>query len=297
MNGATFEARERKERATRIPRVGRYAALLLGCLGLAGVVSTSAFAAGQLMVAPTRIVFDERDRSATVNLINTGDETTTYRIDFLNKRMTDNGDFQDIETPLPDEHFSDGMIHFSPREVVLPPGKSQTIRLMLRKPADLQVGEYRSHMHFKALPPESAKSIETLTSDNNLTIQLTPVIGVTIPVIVRQGKTEAQLTLDNLGFEPNLTPDEPAVMSMTMHRQGNRSVYGDITVYFKPDKGDELVVVKARGVAVYSSNPLRHLRLALQPPAGLQLKNGVLRVSFEEGGSGGIAAETSITIQ
>ncbi|MDZ4261238.1 MAG: hypothetical protein U1B30_02775 [Pseudomonadota bacterium] len=275
MNGTTFKARERNDKAIHVPRLGRDVILLLSCLCLVGVVPATTFAAGQLMVAPTRIVLDERDRSATINLINTDDETTTYRIDFLNKRMTDNGDFQDIKTPLPDEHFSDGMIHFSPREVVLPPGKSQTIRLMLRKPADLEVGEYHSHMHVKALPAESAKSIETLTSDNNLTIQLTPVIG----------------------FEPNLTPDEPAIMSMTMHRQDNRSVYGDITVYFKPDKGDELVVDKARGVAVYSSNPLRHLRLALQPPAGLQLKNGTLRVSFEEAGSGGVAVETSITVQ
>lgn len=279
------------------PQGGRSRALLLLAALMAGVAPAAALAAGQLMVAPTRVVFSERDHSATINLINSGDETTSYRIDFVNKRMTDNGDFQEVDTPLPGERFSDGMIRFSPRLVELPPGKSQTIRLLLRKPADLEPGEYRSHMHFKALPPESDKSIEALGgASDKLTIQLTPVIGVTIPVIVRHGQTEAQLTLDNLRIEPGPSPADPPILSMSMKRQGNRSVYGDITTWFKPAKGEELVVGKARGVAVYTPNPVRNVRLNLQPPAGLQLKNGTLRVTFEEGGSGGVATEASTPV-
>lgn len=295
MNSATFG--ENSSSTILFPIFRRHFTLLLlaGAM-LTGALPSAALAAGQLMVAPTRIVFGDRDRSATVNLVNTGDETTTYRIEFVNKRMTENGEFEEIDTPQPGEHFSDSMIRYAPRLVELPPGKSQTIRLMLRKPADLAPGEYRSHLLFKALPPESDKSIESLTGQSDhFTIQLTPVIGVTIPVIVRHGKTEAQLSIDNLKLERSTNPSAPPVVAMSLGRQGNRSVYGDITVFFKPARGEELVVGKARGVAVYTPNPRRNVRLALQPPDHLKLANGTLRITFDEG-NGGVSTEASATI-
>ena len=260
--------------------------------------NTSAWASGQLMVAPTRVVFGERDRSATVNLVNTGDETTKYRISFVNKRMNDLGEFEEVDTPMAGERFAADMIRYSPRLVELPPGKSQTIRLLLRKPANLEEGEYRSHLHFKALPPETNKSIEALApdGDNKLTIQLTPVIGVTIPVIVRHGKTDAQMQLDNLSLNETSDPNVPLVLGLSMHREGSRSIYGDITALFKLANGKELVIGKARGVAIYTPNLVRHVKMRLQPPPGIELKNGILRVVFEES-NGGVSAEANANVQ
>jgi len=242
----------------------------------------TAQAAGQLMVAPTRIVFEGRHRSAHVNLVNTGDELTTYRIALVRRRMTETGEFVDVETPQAGEQFADQMVRYSPRVVELPPGASQTIRLLLRKPANLSVGEYRSHLLFKALPPAADQSIEALAQERQgLTIQLTPIIGITIPVIVRHGSTEATVTLSDLQVTPG-GANGPQVLSMTMNRAGNRSVYGDITVFFTVAGAKEQVVAQAKGVAVYTPNPLRRVKLTLQPPPNVQLTGGRLRVAYRE---------------
>ena len=49
------------------------------CAGFVGHLQ----AAGNLMVTPTRIVFDERDRSAQVTLVNQGDASGNFRISFI----------------------------------------------------------------------------------------------------------------------------------------------------------------------------------------------------------------------
>ena len=38
------------------------------------------------------------------------------------------------------------MIRYAPRRVTVPPGGSQQIRILLRRPRDLEPGEYRSHL-------------------------------------------------------------------------------------------------------------------------------------------------------
>lgn len=52
------------------------------------------FAGGGLMVHPTRIVLEEGARSAQVELNNTGNTPTTYRLSFVNRRMTESGHFE-----------------------------------------------------------------------------------------------------------------------------------------------------------------------------------------------------------
>ena len=51
----------------------------------------------------------------------------------------------------PGEHFADGMLSWSPRQITLQPGTAQVVRLMVRKPEGLAEGEYRSHLDFMDL--------------------------------------------------------------------------------------------------------------------------------------------------
>lgn len=117
------------------------------------LLASHAFA-GELMVHPTRVVFDGNTRTAQIDVINSGTETMTYRISLIRRRMTDTGEFVPVESAHEQERFADEMIRYSPRQVVIPPGGTQAVRLQLRKPANLEDGEYRSHLLFQALPPE-----------------------------------------------------------------------------------------------------------------------------------------------
>lgn len=246
------------------------------------LISSAAQAAGQLMVAPTRVVFDSRDRTAEVNVMNTGDETASYRISFVRKRMTITGDFETVVDALPGEQFSDEMVRFSPRQIELPPGKSQTIRLLLRKPGKIADGEYRSHLLFQNVPRIKQQSIDSLAQPDgqDISITLTPIIGITIPVIVRQGTANVTTTLRQIELIRPSDKEPGFKLAFDIERDGNQSVYGDLAVFFKPKNGSLKVIGRANGVAVYTPNLVRRVRLVLAIPDGVELENGAISVEY-----------------
>ncbi|MCH4564549.1 hypothetical protein MKP05_15710 [Halomonas sp. EGI 63088] len=247
------------------------------------LVLPASHALAQLMLYPTRIVFEGNQRSAQLELINNGTESATYRISLVNRRMSATGGFSEVDEPLPGEQFADTLLRYSPRQVTLEPGAGQTVRIMVRKPADLAAGEYRSHLLFAQQPEtRGRRSIETRGSaaDEEIGIQLTALIGASIPVIVRHGGTDVSVSLTQL--ELQRSSNGAPLLALQMERSGTQSVYGDLTVSFTPGGGAEQVIGRANGVAVYTPNPLRRARIALQPPSGLPLSNGTLRVTYRE---------------
>jgi hypothetical protein len=170
--------------------------------------------------------------------------------------------------------------------VTLPPGGAQAVRLQLRKPAELEEGEYRSHLLFQALPP-AAQSDDAATADGKeLDIKLIPVYSVSIPLIVRQGTMSAAVAIRDLAVAKD-------ALTLTLDRKGTRSVYGDLTVSLRNSRGGaERVLARANGVAVYTPNGSRRVRI---PLAG-QLPPGELHVTFVErpGQPGRVEAESRL---
>lgn len=242
------------------------------------------YAAGQLMIAPTRVVFEGRDRSAQINVMNTGNATETYRISFVEKRMSESGDFITIEKAETGERFASKMIRYSPRQVVLPPGKSQTIRLMLRRPKNISEGEYRSHLYFQNIPKNSAKNVDQLVSDSNkqVKIELTPIVGITIPVIVRHGKTSEKSSLQAMKLVKPNDKDPRTKLVFQINREGNQSSYGDLTATYIPDDGNKKILGRANGVAVYLPNSHRKVQMLLNLAEGQSLRKGKILMTYRE---------------
>lgn len=281
----------------------RGAVALICILGTAASFSVSlAQGPGGLTVSPTRIVFEGRQRTAEVTLINRSTAPATYRISFKNMRMLEDGSYEDIEAPDMYELFADKMIRYAPRQVTLEPGVAQTIRLLLRKPGNLSPGEYRSHLLFKALPPETAgEDIEELDlEEGEIRVQITTIFSITIPVIIRHGKLSATVTVSDLALIPSEKPDEPPVLFLRLNRSGDRSVSGEVKVMFVSDKGgDELEVGLIRGLAVLAPYPTRTVKLTLRAPEGVVLEGGRLHVIYrarpEEGGA--VLAEAELSLR
>ena len=257
---------------------------LLLILASIQITLNQSYAAGQLMIAPTRVVFEGRDRSAQINVMNTGSATETYRISFVEKRMSKTGDFITIEKDEAGESVASNMIRYSPRQVVLPPGKSQTIRLMLRRPKDISEGEYRSHLYFQNIPKNSAKNVDQLVSDDNkqVKIELTPIVGITIPVIVRHGKTTVDSALQNMNLITPNEEDPRTKLAFQINRQGNQSSYGDLTATFIPNSGSKKIIGRANGVAVYLPNSYRKVQMLLNLEKGQSLSNGKILMTYRE---------------
>ena len=272
-------------------------ALLFGLWILPGSAWTQV--GGGLSVMPTRIVFEGRTRTAEVVLSNRGAETETFRITFKNMRMLEDGSYEDIEEARENERFADNLIRYSPRQIVLEAGTSQTVRLMLRKPSGLADGEYRSHMYFRAIPkPSSASDIEEpdLKGDQ-ISIQITTIFGITIPVIVRNGKLSGAVEFSDLALDLPVDTLSLPNLSFLLNRTGDRSVYGDFTITYIPDNSDkEYVVGWLNGVAVYTPNLTRKLYINIHMPDGVEIDRSTFRIAYRarQSDGGGIMAEAEL---
>lgn len=287
MSLSIFGARPAAADVSHLPMLwSRFALRACGVvLGALFMLLTAPPALADLMLYPTRVVFEKNQRAAQMELINNGQERATYRIRLVNRRMSEAGEFSTADKPLPGEQFADELLRYSPRQVVLAPGAGQVVRLSLRKPADLPAGEYRSHLQFDRIPETGvAGSLDAQGAKpaaGEVGVQLKALIGVSIPLIVRHGETAADVQLTGLELLKPVA-GQPATLALVLQRSGNRSVYGDLGAIFTPQGGEAQEVGKAGGVAVYTPNPLRRVRLALQPPPGLALARGTLRVTFRE---------------
>ena len=103
-------------------------AFVAGAIGVAGALLPNQAVAGpgDLLVTPTRVVLEGRERSAELTLVNRGQERTTYRITLENRRMDAQGKFSEIDTPKDGELFAQNLIRYAPRRVTLEPNKPQT---------------------------------------------------------------------------------------------------------------------------------------------------------------------------
>jgi P pilus assembly chaperone PapD len=235
-------------------------------------------AQGNLLITPRRVVFDGSDRSFDLNLANTGKDTSTYAISIVQIRMNEDGSFENISEPDPDQRFADRYIRYFPRSVTLGPSETQVIKLQLIRSNELQEGEYRSHMYFRSVPRKKPLGTEEEIRDTTtISVRLTPVFGITIPVIIRKGTSTASVKLSDLNLEIN--ENSEAVISFVFNRTGNMSVYGNILVEHISPQGSVTRAGVLNGVAVYTPNNVRKLRFNLIN-TGIDYTKGKLRVTY-----------------
>jgi len=244
-----------------------------------------------LVVYPPRVVLSDGRRSAQVDMINNSKVKESYKITLVRKRMTDSGNIEDVPTPDPEEKFAEELVKFSPRQVTLPPGAAQTIRMMFKLPLHLPEGEYRSHLLFTKIP--SGVSAPTESNDpppGGVAMKIKARIGISIPVIVRHGKLAVKTEIDPSSVRVTAVEPRQQVVDFTMLRTGTRSVYGDVAVYRGADK-----VAVGNGLALYTPNTRRKIGLRVHDPH--MLKPGEeIRVVFTERDEKKPAAETTITV-
>ncbi len=259
---------------------------LAGFVSFATMKGAVAQGAGDLIVSPTRVVFEGRTRAAQLALSNRGSETATYRISIVNMKMSETGQVTEISRPEPGQKFAESLFRYSPRQITLEPGASQAIRILLRKPADLAAGEYRSHIMMRAVPNIPSQSVES-AQPGAATVQLIPVFGIAIPVIVRHGELDYGVDISNVAYVPGSSEEPQSKIRFDLNRTGERSSFGDVVVSVK--EGDESVVLaQALRLAVYTPNTSRTVELNLRVPDGFNISGKTVTVDYnaiaDEGG-------------
>ena len=207
--------------------------------------------------------------------------------------MTPEGRLEDVSEAEENEieRAAKAMIRYAPRRVTLPPNQPQAIRLGVRAPDGLPDGEYRAHLLFRAIPAAHSVTKQKVP-EQGFTIALTPIYGVTIPVIIRQGNLHATAAIANGKLEQD--PDGQA-LTFDLSRSGDRSTYGEIRV---TKQGLSEPVMVARGIAVYPEVNQRKVILPVPPEVAAQLK-GAVSVEYYEplNAGGGLIAKTDMVLR
>jgi hypothetical protein len=254
--------------------------LVTGLILLQVFFPSNTSAQGSLLITPRRVVFEGNKRSMDLNLANIGDDTATYVISLVQIRMTEDGTFESVTEPDEGQRFASPFLRYFPRSVTLGPNESQTVKIQLVRSGNMQPGEYRSHFYFRAVPEQKPLGEEERIEPDpsSISVKLTPVFGITIPVIIRIGQPSVKVTLTDLGLVS--TNDTVPRLRLTFSRAGDYSVYGDITVDHISPQGVVTRVGIANGVAVYTPNLKRRFEFNLINTAGIDLTSGRLRVTY-----------------
>ena len=245
--------------------------------GLLLITSMKSTAQGDLLVFPKRLIFDETKKSQSINLSNTGKDTARYTISFVQIRMKEDGNFENITQPDPGQYFADPYLRVFPRKVILGPNESQVVKIQLQKMDKMVPGEYRSHIYFRAMPdikPLGEK--ETQVEPSEISVKLTPVFGITFPIIIRKGETTASVNLSNVSFQKEY--DTIPVLKLDFNRSGNISVYGNIRVHLLMPNGKTIKVGEVDGFAVYTPGKTRKCKIELKK--NIDYSKGKLEITY-----------------
>ncbi len=260
-------------------KISKSGFLLFVYFGWFILISNIARAQGDLLLYPNRIVFDGSKKSQTLNLANTGKDTVRYVISVVQSRMKEDGSFEMITSPDEGQQFADKYIRFFPRSIILGPNEAQTVKIQLVNTSNLAAGEYRSHIYFRSEPDKKPLGeSEPVKDSTSISVNLVAVFGITIPVIIRMGESTTKVHLSDVALA--LKKDSNPSLMVHFNRMGNMSVYGDISVDHISPQGKVTRVALAKGMALYTPNPVRKFNLLLDNTSGIDFHKGKLHIAY-----------------
>ncbi|KZN49571.1 hypothetical protein N474_04755 [Pseudoalteromonas luteoviolacea CPMOR-2] len=243
---------------------------------LTGLLVTSllsGFVHASLMISPTRVVFDERQRTAKVFLINNSQEEKTYRLGWKEKHALASGGYRDLASDEVGPWRLSHMIRMTPKQVHLAPGERQVVKLALRRKKDMAHGEYRSHLFFQALPTEQHRVSQAIG------INLNMILSYSIPIVYRKQVSIPTVTISDAQLKLNTAGQQ--VIHVNISRQGHASAFGKIQAYWKAHNTKQWQRVSvANNFAIYPEVAKANIELNIlngQKIAG----RGQLKVTYD----------------
>ncbi len=270
-------SRIHKEQQSR----GRYlpsalAALFMLFLALAGLMWINE--AQALRLSMKRIIFEGPKRSDIITIMNNTAKEQTYRLGWRHYRMDERKSLIHMPEGEPDSSgvkWADDMIKYAPRRVTVPPGGSQQIRLLLRRPRDLEPGEYRAHLWIVTeIDADEFQADSKTPGKQSFKLAMQP--ALTLPVFVRHGELSAKATITEAKVSK---ADKGGTISFHLNREGNRSLYGDLRIVCFAS-GAEFEASYSRGTAVYPEVKKRILEYDFPIPPEQEANCRKVRIEY-----------------
>jgi|GEM_PF-1324678 len=271
------------------------AAILVG-LFLSSVVMSKPVLAS-ITITPVEIMFGGRDRYKDITLVNTGDTVKNYEMKFVYHKMTPEGAYVFVEGLGEEEFDLSKHIVFSPRKVRLEPGAKQRVRLALRRPAEIPLGDHHVGLMFES------KALEKNTTDDDIQLETGQAkagmvinVSYSIPVILREGDPDNTVEFGQLEFERNKGSGLlDALVTIKRVPEGNPyGVLGYLGVYHIDSDGNEEKVGELINPHVFPEVDSRTFRVIIKK----DIDGGSLRfVLSKEKRSDEIIAERTFVLE
>lgn len=258
--------------------------VLIGLCIIFSLVSEKTIAQGNLLITPKRVVFEGNKRTEELNLANTGTDSASYVISFIQIKMTGDGKFEQITEPDSTLKIASNNLRFFPRSVTLAPNEAQSVKVQLIKSNSLEDGEYRSHLYFRGIPNNNrALGDESNNKDEGISVKITPIFGLTLPIIIRKGEQKLEMNISDMSLQ--FSPEKEPFIKFKLNRTGNISSYGDVTVNYVSNSEAVTRIALIKGLAVYTPNISREINLKLDDSKTIDWHSGKIEVVYFDNSS------------
>ncbi len=211
---------------------------------LSSILFYAMAAQANISIYPYSVDFEakSRKRVQTVRVINTSDKPQVYRVSLVNFDQDKTGKLTEVETD--NGPYARKYLVFSPRQFRLKPREVQTINISRRGLNELKDGEYVSHLKIQEVNLGEPTKKES-GDEETVSISLTPLFAVTIPVTIEKG--------DNLVSKTEIVSYKKLndnTLSVTLKRLGNKSSRVNLVVLDANDKE----IGRLDSVKIYTTN-------------------------------------------
>lgn len=255
---------------------------------------SSIFSQGNLIIYPQRLVFDGKKSAEKLVLSNTGKDSAVYNISFVEYKMTEFGEMQAIEVEETGVQFASPYVRIYPRNVLLGPNESQVVKVQTYNTQGLADGEYRSHIYFRAQKDNLALGTAKKIKEEVLSVNLEAVFGISIACILRKGIDNTAVSISDIVYSNPVGDDH--YLNFKINRNGNMSAYGDFRINYTSAKNKIYELATLKGIGVYLPGSVRNMKIKLNKPVGVNLKEGAMNVVFMQNEGTKVLAEGKLKL-
>ena len=224
------------------------------------LLTFSGFISAQVMVTPTMVFIDDRSHVAEIYLTNTtnSEREVTISTEFAYAGSDNNGNIVMINDEASAVYDISSSLRIFPRQIILPPNGSQTIRLQVKPDRSRSAGVYWT----RAIISTTTASVAIEESANSaIGASINYVLKQNIPVFFKSGNTTTGISVNDINAsvladslirvftEVNVTGNAPFIGTITARLLQNNKKEMALTmlptsIYFKGLRAIDIYVNK-----------------------------------------------------
>jgi hypothetical protein len=239
--------KQKKTKKLKANIMKKHIVLIVSILVISTLLPKLSFAEKILFFAPTHIEIDQKDPVEVLTVTNMSKISRAYKLKLADLIMTNEGTTKEVDNF---EYSAKRMIRFVPRSFVLKPGERQTVRVMARMPANLEDGEYHSHMSFLEDIKKREEINEKQTTDQGALMLAPLAYEAMIPVTISKGTITTQLSFGDSSIEPDGYMNDYKIITNII-RKGNGQGRGGLDIKYVQRDGTSIDLSPRRTINIY----------------------------------------------